>query len=174
MTQLYSILQAAIISDRYPVGAMGEIITEKSGNLNSACPDHVSRQSPGLSARFSTNRTRRIGVFLCVLIRSPARSGFGCRRTHLLFFNHNAARKPNVTVVVTIFGYGNRQLFGGLAQQMAGGVGQISVEATSSGFRATRPFFSYVPVFSCLVSCLCRVCARVHQQPVHQQDPHGS
>ncbi|HPJ02938.1 MAG TPA: ABC transporter permease, partial [Candidatus Limiplasma sp.] len=57
----------------------------------------------------------------------------------------------NVTgLTLTIFGSGVANLFGGAMNKMAGGVGQISVSATSGAYRATLPFLSNIGVFSSL------------------------
>jgi len=55
----------------------------------------------------------------------------------------------NVTgLTLTIFGTGVANFFGGAMNNMAGGVGQISVAATSRAYRATLPFLSNVSVLS--------------------------
>ena len=57
----------------------------------------------------------------------------------------------NVTgLTLTIFGSGVANFFGGAMNKLAGGVGQISVSATSGAYRATLPFLSNVGVFSSL------------------------
>jgi len=57
----------------------------------------------------------------------------------------------NVTgLTLTIFGSGVANFFGGAMNNLAGGVGQISVAATSGAYRATLPFLHNVGVFSSL------------------------
>jgi len=51
-------------------------------------------------------------------------------------------------LVIRAFGSAVANLYGAALNQMAGGVGQISVTTTSSGFRATLPFLNNVGVLS--------------------------
>lgn len=155
MTQLSAILQAAIIFGTVIMfGAEGEIITEKSGNLNLGVPGimYLGGIAGLVGAFFYESSVAEPSVILCVLI------ALVCAFTASVaggliysFLTITLRANQNVTgLTLTIFGSGIANFFGGSLNKLAGGIGQISVAATSSGFRATLPFLSSVPVFSSL------------------------
>ena len=152
MTQL---LQAAIIFGTVILfGAIGEIITEKCGNLNLGVPGimYLGGIAGLVGTFFYESSCTEPNVFLCVviaLICSITASVLGGLIYSFLTITLRA--NQNVTgLTLTIFGSGVANFFGGSLNKLAGGVGQISVSATSSGFCKTLPFLRNVSVFSSL------------------------
>ncbi len=153
MAQLFSLLQASIVFGTVILfGALGEILTEKSGNLNLGVPGIMYLGGiAGLAGSFLYEKSAAepvafVGLVIaivCALAASLLAGLLYCFLTTTLRTNQNVTG-----LTLTIFGSGVANLFGGALNQMAGGVGQISVATTSSGFRATLPFLSNVGVFS--------------------------
>ena len=153
MAQLLSLLQASIVFGTVILfGAVGEILTEKSGNLNLGVPGIMYLGGiAGLAGSFLYEKSvadpnALVGLiiaFICALAASLLAGLLYSFLTITLRTNQNVTG-----LTLTIFGSGVANLYGGALNQMAGGVGQISVAATSSGFRATLPFLSNVGVFS--------------------------
>jgi len=155
MDQMLSLLQAAIVFGTVILfGAVGEILTEKSGNLNLGVPGVMYLGGiAGLAGAFlyesgTASPIPGLGL-LIALICSLAASVFAGLIYSFLTITLRA--NQNVTgLTLTIFGAGVANFFGGAMNTMAGGVGQISVAATSGAYRATLPFLSSVGVFSAL------------------------
>jgi general nucleoside transport system permease protein len=155
MTQVLSLLQAAIVFGTVILfGAKGEILTEKSGNLNLGVPGIMYLGGiAGLAGAFiyQTSVTTPIpilGLFIS-LVCSLAASVFGGLIYSFLTITLRA--NQNVTgLTLTIFGGGVANFFGGAMNKLAGGVGQISVAPTSGAFRAVLPFLSNTDVLSAL------------------------
>ncbi|PKM74359.1 MAG: ABC transporter permease [Firmicutes bacterium HGW-Firmicutes-16] len=153
MTQILSLLQAAMVFGTVILfGAIGEIMTEKSGNLNLGVPGIMYLGGiAGLAGAFwyQTNvatPNAMIGL-LIALVCALVAAGLGGLIYSFLTITLRA--NQNVTgLTLTIFGSGVANLFGGAMNKMAGGVGQISVGITSDAFRDTLPFLSNVGVFS--------------------------
>ena len=127
-------------------GAIGEILTEKSGNLNLGVPGIMYLGGiSGLAAAFFYERgTSDPSGILCILI-SLAAAFLASALGGLLysFLTITLRANQNVTgLTLTIFGGGLANFFGGSLNTMAGGVGQISVSATSAAYRATIPGLS--------------------------------
>lgn len=155
MDQILSLLQAAIVFGTVILfGSIGEILTEKSGNLNLGVPGIMYLGGiAGLAGSFayeSSTATPIPGVGLLIaLICALAASVLAGLIYSFLTITLRA--NQNVTgLTLTIFGSGVANFFGGAMNTMAGGVGQISVAATSGAYRATLPFLSGVGVFSAL------------------------
>ena len=127
-------------------GAIGEILTEKSGNLNLGVPGIMYLGGiSGLAAAFfyEFNNPAPIGLvcLLISLVAAFAASALGGLLYSFLTITLRA--NQNVTgLTLTIFGGGLANFFGGSLNTMAGGVGQISVSATSAAYRATIPGLS--------------------------------
>ena len=156
--QIVQLIQSAIqFGTVILFGAMGEILTEKSGNLNLGVPGIMYLGGiAGLAASFfyEFNKPDPSG-FVCLvisLLAAFAASALGGLLYSFLTITLRA--NQNVTgLTLTIFGGGVANFFGGSLNKLAGGVGQISVAATSSAFRAATPlagvgtvgklFFSY-------------------------------
>ena len=147
--QIVQLIQSAIqFGTVILFGAMGEILTEKSGNLNLGVPGHhVSGRycGPGglLLLRVQQSRPHPavcLSGDLSVWRRSLASALGGLLYS---FLTITLRANQNVTgLTLTIFGGGVANFFGGALNTMAGGVGQISVAATSAVYRATIPGLS--------------------------------
>lgn len=155
MSQLLSLMQAAIVFGTVILfGAVGEILTEKSGNLNLGVPGIMYLGGiAGLGGAFYYENAVAMPVpfvglliaLLCALLASVL-AGF-----IYSFLTITLRANQNVTgLTLTIFGSGVANFFGGAMNKLAGGVGQISVAATSGAYRATLPFINNVGVFSSL------------------------
>lgn len=153
MTQVLSLLQAAIIFGTVILfGAIGEIMTEKSGNLNLGVPGIMYLGGiAGLAGAFwyqnNVATPNAMAGLLIALVCALVAAGLGGLIYSFLTITLRA--NQNVTgLTLTIFGSGVANLFGGAMNKMAGGVGQISVATTSGAYRATLPFLHDVGVFS--------------------------
>jgi simple sugar transport system permease protein len=131
-------------------GASGEIMTEKSGNLNLGIPGIMYMGGiAGLMGAFFYERSVEnpigfVGLVVSLLATLLA-SAFG----GLLYSFLTVSLRANQNVVglaLTTFGVGFGNFFGGSISKLAGGVGQISVSTTASAYRATIPGLSKVPV----------------------------
>lgn len=136
-------------------GAIGEILTEKSGNLNLGVPGIMYLGGiSGLAASFfyEFNNPDPNGL-VCLLISFLAAflvSALGGLLYSFLTITLRA--NQNVTgLTLTIFGGGIANFFGGSLNTMAGGVGQISVATTSAVYRATIPGLSGLGVVGKLI-----------------------
>ena len=131
-------------------GTLGEIVTEKSGNLNLGVPGVMYMGGiAGLMGAFYYERsaaapnglTGMIISFLCAFLCAM----FGGLIYSILTITLRA--NQNVTgLALTTFGVGFGNFFGGSLSQLAGGVGQISVAVTGSAYTKTIPYLSDLPV----------------------------
>ncbi len=155
MDQILSLLQAAIVFGTVILfGAMGEILTEKSGNLNLGVPGIMYLGGvAGLASSFwyeSSTATPIpwVGLLIALISALAAATLAGLIYS---FLTITLRANQNVTgLTLTIFGAGVANFFGGAMNSMAGGVGQISVAASSGAFRAAPPFLSGIGIFSAL------------------------
>ena len=137
-------------------GATGEILTEKSGNLNLGIPGIMYMGGvSGLMGAFFYERAAgdmAVGIVgliisLIVAITASALGGFIYSfLTITLRANQNV-----VGLALTTFGVGFGNFFGGSISKLAGGVGQISVKITASAYRANIPILSDIPVIGELI-----------------------
>lgn len=151
MTLLLTFLQKAIGQGvAILFGATGEIVTEKSGNLNLGIPGimYMGGISGLMGAFFYENSTSNpipfVGVviaLICTLLASAIGGLIYSFLTITLRANQNV-----VGLALTTFGTGFGNFFGGSISKLAGGVGQISVKTTADAFRATIPVLSDIPV----------------------------
>lgn len=158
MTQFISLFQAAIVFGSVILfGALGEILTERAGNLNLGVPGimYLGGIAGLMGAFFYEASTPAPSPLLGLVISLVC--AFGTAALGGLIFSFltiSLRANQNVTgLTLTIFGGGVANFFGGSLNKLAGGVGQISVAATSSAYRATTPlanlgsvgklFFSY-------------------------------
>ena len=131
-------------------GANGEILTEKTGNLNLGVPGMMYMGGvAGLIGAFlyenSAATPSPIVGMLIALICALVCSGLGALLYSVLTISLRA--NQNVTgLALTTFGMGFGNFFGGSLSKLAGGVGQISTKVTASAFRAKFPFLSNLPV----------------------------
>ena len=125
-------------------GALGEIITEKSGNLNLGVPGIMYFGGiAGLTSTFMyenvycANAGVEPNAALCVimcLVASFLASALG--GLIYSFLTITLRTNQNVTgLTLTILGSGVGNFFGGSLNKLAGGVGQVSVAVTSQAFR---------------------------------------
>jgi general nucleoside transport system permease protein len=132
------------------LGASGEIITEKSGNLNLGIPGIMYMGGiTGLMGAFFYEKSTLhpnglTGLFISFLAAILASAIGG-----LIYGFLTITLRANQNVVglaLTTFGVGYGNFFGGSISKLAGGVGQISVATTASVYRATIPGLSKVPI----------------------------
>lgn len=151
MSILITFLQKAIaqgIAILY--GANGEILTEKSGNLNLGVPGMMYMGGvAGLMGAFlyenSVQNPIPVMGMLIALLCALLCSALGGLIYSVLTITLRA--NQNVTgLALTTFGMGFGNFFGGSLSKLAGGVGQISTAATASVFRAQIPGLSQIPV----------------------------
>ena len=131
-------------------GALGEIMTEKSGNLNLGIPGIMYMGGiSGLMGAFlyekdNPNPNALVGVLISFLC------AFACAAIGGLIYSILTITlrvNQNVTgLALTIFGTGFGNFFGGSISKLAGGVGQISVKVTGSAYTAKIPGLSKIPV----------------------------
>lgn len=136
-------------------GATGEIVTEKSGNLNLGIPGIMYMGGiAGLMGAFfyENGQTKPNGfvgfliAILCTLLASALGGLLYSFLTITLRANQNV-----VGLALTTFGVGFGNFFGGSISKLAGGVGQISVKTTAAVFRAKIPGLSDIPVIGDLL-----------------------
>ena len=144
LSQVTQLIQSAFFFGTIIMyGASGEILTEKSGNLNLGVPGimYLGGIAGLASAFFYENSTPNPAPLLCLVISlvcAFAAAALGGLIYSFLTISLRA--NQNVTgLTLTIFGTGIANFFGGSLNQMAGGVGQISVTATSAAYRTTLP-----------------------------------
>lgn len=130
-------------------GSVGEILTEKSGNLNLGVPGvmYLGGIASIAGAFFFENAFKCSGTFMSILavlfalICGFAAAAFGGFIYSFLTITLRA--NQNVTgLTLTIFGSGIANFFGGSLVKLSGGVGQISVSFTSKAFRVKLPWLS--------------------------------
>ncbi len=154
MTLLFTFIQKAIGQGiAILLGATGEIMTEKSGNLNLGIPGimYMGGITGLMGAFFYENATLAAGnynvvVAVCITILSTLlASALG----GLIYSFLTISLRANQNVVglaLTTFGVGFGNFFGGSISKLAGGVGQISVATTAAAFRTQIPGLSKIPV----------------------------
>lgn len=159
MDSFVSLIQAAIVFGTVIMfGAVGEILTEKSGNLNLGVPGIMYLGGiASLAGAFIYENAVAVPVpAVCVIV--ALLSGVVAAVLGGLvysFLTITLRANQNVSgLALTTFGSGVANFFGGSLNKLAGGVGQISVATTSSAFRSQIPglanlgivgkiFFSY-------------------------------
>ena len=136
-------------------GANGEILTEKTGNLNLGVPGMMYMGGvAGLMGAFLYENAVATPIpvvgMLISLICALLCSALGALIYSVLTITLRA--NQNVTgLALTTFGVGFGNFFGGSLSRLAGGVGQLSTAATASAFRATIPGLRDIPVLGDLL-----------------------
>ena len=131
-------------------GASGEILTEKSGNLNLGVPGMMYMGGVGglIGAFLYENAVETpipIVGMLIALVCALLCSGLGALIYSVLTITLRA--NQNVTgLALTTFGMGFGNFFGGSLSRLAGGVGQLSTKVTACAFQAKIPGLSEIPV----------------------------
>ena len=151
MSVLIIFIQKAIVQGICILyGALGEIMTEKSGNLNLGIPGIMYMGGiSGLMGAFfyekdNPNPNALVGVLISLLCAFVVASLGGLIYSVLTI---TLRVNQNVTgLALTIFGTGFGNFFGGSISKLAGGVGQISVKVTGSAYTAKIPGLSEIPV----------------------------
>jgi len=144
MNEILQLLQSAIwFGTVILFGATGEILTEKSGGLNLGVPGIMYLGGiAGLAASFfyENSTAEPVGAICLILSFVAAFAAAALAGLLYSFMTITLRANQNVTgLTLTIFGAGMANFFGGSLNTMAGGVGQISVAATSSVYRAYIP-----------------------------------
>lgn len=151
MAGLTTLLQSSIAFGTIIMfGAIGEIITEKAGNLNLGIPGvmYLGGIAGLVGVFFYEKNVAEPNPILCAVI-SILCAFLAAALGGLIFSFLTITLRANQNVTgltLTIFGSGVANFFGGLLNGFAGGVGQIRVEATSSVFRTKIPGLSQIPV----------------------------
>ncbi len=132
-------------------GSTGEIITEKSGNLNLGIPGimYMGGISGVIAAFFYERSTAHPNAFLAFLIPFVA-SLLGSALLALIysFLTITLRANQNVTgLALTTFGVGIGNFFGGSLSSLFGEGGSISLIQTGKSFKATLPFADKLGLF---------------------------
>ena len=131
-------------------GANGEILTEKSGNLNLGVPGMMYMGGiAGLAGAFLYEKAAVAPIpvvgFLIALVCALLAGALGGLIYSVLTISLRA--NQNVSgLALTTFGVGVGNFFGGSLSKLSGGVGQISVATTASAFREKLPLLKDIPV----------------------------
>ena len=151
MNTLMQLLQSSIAFGTIIMfGAIGEIITEKAGNLNLGIPGvmYLGGIAGLIGVFFYEKNVENPIPIVCVIIAilcaflAAALGGL-----LFAFLTITLRANQNVTgLTLTIFGSGVANFFGGLLNGFSGGVGQIRVETTSKAFMTKLPFLSNLGV----------------------------
>lgn len=142
---LSEILIAAIVQG-VPLlyGATGEILSEKSGNLNLGIPGimYVGGISGVIGAFFYERSTTEPNVFLSIAIPFfAALIGAGLMSLIYCFLTVTLRANQNVTgLALTTFGVGIGNFFGSSIMKMFGLTGSIDLTQTSRYFKTSIPF----------------------------------
>ena len=152
MDSVISLIQAAVVFGTVIMfGCIGEIMSEKAGNLNLGVPGimYIGAIASLASVFMYESHVAEPNKALCVIIALV--SCFAASALAGLIYSFlTITLRANQTVTgltLTIFGSGIANFFGGSLNKMAGGVGQISVAATSETFRARIPGLSSLGAF---------------------------
>lgn len=131
-------------------GSIGEILTEKSGNLNLGIPGLMYMGGiAGLMGAFIYEGAVATPIpfvgMLVSLIFALLVSGLGALLYAFLTITLRA-NQNTVGLALTTFGIGFGNFFGGSISKLAGGVGQVSVATTAKAYQACIPGLSKIPV----------------------------
>jgi len=136
-------------------GSIGEIVTEKAGNLNLGIPGLMYMGGiAGLIGAFVYENAVAtpipfVGMLISLLF------ALGCSALGALIYSFLTitlrANQNVVGLALTTFGIGFGNFFGGSISKLAGGVGQVSVATTASAYQAKIPGLSKIPVIGQLL-----------------------
>lgn len=146
LASIFSYLTAAIIQG-VPLlfGALGEIITEKSGNLNLGIPGimYMGGISGVIGAYFYEN-TANPNAFLLVLIPFLCcMAGAAFLALIYSFLTVTLKVNQNVTgLAITTLGTGIGNFFGSSIVGLSGGSGSVALPKTAAVYKTTFPFMS--------------------------------
>lgn len=136
-------------------GSIGEIVTEKSGNLNLGIPGLMYMGGiAGLMGAFYYENAVAVPVpfvgFLISLIATLLVSALGSLIYSFLTISLRANQNV-VGLALTTFGIGFGNFYGGSISKLAGGVGQVSVKITASAYQKSIPLLNKIPVIGKLL-----------------------
>ena len=125
-------------------GSTGEILTEKSGNLNLGIPGimYVGGSAGILAAYLYEHAVDTVSPALCIILPLLA-SLLGSVLMALIysFLTITLRANQNVTgLALTTFGIGFGDFFGGSMTKIFGSGGSLSVKTTADYFKTTLPF----------------------------------
>lgn len=136
-------------------GSIGEIVTEKSGNLNLGIPGlmYMGGIAGLMGAFFYENAVANpipfVGLLISLLF-ALACSALGALIYSFLTITLRANQNV-VGLALTTFGIGFGNFFGGSISKLAGGVGQVSVATTAKAYQASIPVLNKIPVIGKLL-----------------------
>ena len=136
-------------------GSIGEIVTEKSGNLNLGIPGlmYMGGIAGLMGAFFYENAVVTpipfVGLLISLLF-ALACSALGALIYSFLTITLRANQNV-VGLALTTFGIGFGNFFGGSISKLAGGVGQVSVATTAKAYQASIPGLNKIPVIGKLL-----------------------
>jgi len=136
-------------------GSIGEIVTEKSGNLNLGIPGLMYMGGiAGLLGAFYYEKLAAtpvpfVGMIISLLFALLI-SGLGALIYGFLTISLRANQNV-VGLALTTFGIGFGNFFGGSISKLAGGVGQVSVATTARAYQASIPGLNKIPVIGQLL-----------------------
>lgn len=136
-------------------GSTGEIITEKSGNLNLGIPGimYIGGSAGVISAYIYESSVAEPSPVLCILIPLLC-SLIGSALVSLIysFLTITLRANQNVTgLALTTFGVGFGDFFGGSLTKIVGNGGNLSVKTTADYFKTTLPFADDLGAFGEIV-----------------------
>ena len=152
MTQFIALLNSAVVFGTVILfGAIGEILTEKGGNLNLGVPGIM--YMGGIASLIGTfyyesAMGSAANPIICILIAVIC-CLIASFLSGLLFAFMTVTLRCNQNIMglaFNIFAAGFANFFGGSLNKLAGGVGQINVLVTSKAFRTQLPFLSQLGV----------------------------
>lgn len=147
MSGFITLFQAAVYFGTVILfGASGEILTEKSGNLNLGVPGimYIGGICGLMGAYLYESGSESPSAALCLIIALVCAVG-GAMLGGLIysFLTISLRANQNVTgLTLTIFGAGFANFYGGYLNKIAGGVGQVRAVLTSSVYRTNIPGLS--------------------------------
>lgn len=147
MSGFITLFQAAVYFGTVILfGASGEILTEKSGNLNLGVPGimYIGGICGLMGAYLYEAGNENPSAALCLIIALVCAVG-GAMLGGLIysFLTITLRANQNVTgLTLTIFGAGFANFYGGYLNKIAGGVGQVRAVLTSSVYRTNIPGLS--------------------------------
>lgn len=136
-------------------GSIGEIVTEKSGNLNLGIPGlmYMGGIAGLMGAFFYENAVATpipfVGLLISLLF-ALACSALGALIYSFLTITLRANQNV-VGLALTTFGIGFGNFLGGSISKLAGGVGQVSVATTAKAYQASIPVLNKIPVIGKLL-----------------------
>jgi len=151
LTGIISFLQGAV-RQGIPLlyGATGEILTERSGNLNLGIPGIMYMGGiGGLTGAFIYERSVENPVGIIGILFAFIFSIIFSSLTSLIytFLTVTLRVNQNVTgLALTTFGVGFGNFLGGTLSKLAGSQGQVNVYITGQAFKTSIPFLSDIPV----------------------------